>query len=106
MLTVISSAVEQEDEAVVTRMEVAGTAVLDGTSIWGYDYKRNGMEVACTDITVYDYGDYKDIHVAHNAGWQIYTDAGFEHSISAVLGYNVAFTEQGMQDDGFASMET
>ena len=32
--------------------------------------------------------------------------SGFENAISEVLGMDVMFTEQGMQDDGYASMET
>jgi hypothetical protein len=106
MLAIVNTVVEQDNEATVTRHTVTGTATLDGSSIWGYDYKSKGMEVACTEVTVVDYDDYKIVNVAHNAGWQIYTDAGFEASISELLGYDVAFTEQGMQDDGYASMET
>jgi len=37
--------------------------------------------------------------------WRLYTDSGFSDAISALLGTDVMFTEQGMQDDGYASME-
>ena len=37
--------------------------------------------------------------------WRLYTDTGFADAISTLLGTQVFFTEQGMQDDGFASME-
>jgi len=37
--------------------------------------------------------------------WRMYTDSGFEEAISELLGTQVFFTEQGMQDDGYASME-
>ena len=37
--------------------------------------------------------------------WRLYTDSGFTDAISALLGTDVDFTEQGMQDDGYASME-
>ena len=37
--------------------------------------------------------------------WRLYTDSGFTDAISALLGTDVSFTEQGMQDDGYASME-
>ena len=47
-----------------------------------------------------------DVNVTHNATWNIYTDSGFESTISNLLGFDVQFTEQGMQDDGYASMET
>jgi hypothetical protein len=37
--------------------------------------------------------------------WRLYTDSGFSDAISALLGTDVMFTEQGMQEDGCASME-
>jgi len=37
--------------------------------------------------------------------WRLYTDSGFADAISTLLGTEVMFTEQGMQDDGYASME-
>ena len=37
--------------------------------------------------------------------WRMYTDTGFEEAVSELLGTDVRFTEQGMQDDGYASME-
>ena len=37
--------------------------------------------------------------------WRLYTDTGFADAISTLLGTEVMFTEQGMQDDGYASME-
>jgi hypothetical protein len=45
------------------------------------------------------------VDVEHDTTWDIYTDSGFEAAISAALGFDVGFTEQGMQDDGYASME-
>lgn len=107
MLKIVSTAVEHEDFGTVTTHTVEGTAQLDGTSIWGYDYSKLGNEVAVKQITVIDEGEgYMQVNVAHNTGWQIYTDRGFERCISELLGFNVAFTEQGMQDDEYASMET
>ena len=41
----------------------------------------------------------------HDSTWDIYTDYGFAAAISKALGYEVRFTEQGMQDDYCASME-
>ena len=110
MLKITNKTVERdEDEGFTyTSYNVAGTAELAGDSMWDYDYAKNGMQVAVTHIgvTEYDDEDYnKSIYVTHNAGWQIYTDTGFEQSISAVLGFAVSFTEQGMQDDELASME-
>lgn len=45
------------------------------------------------------------VSVDHDTTWDIYTDSGFEAAISDRLGFDVSFTEQGMQDDGYASME-
>ena len=95
----------------VTRYEAEGTAECDGSSIWGYE---GDLSVPVTSVEVYeeDYGDGDKsvlIYVEHAAGgtgdWRIYTDRGFERSISEALGVEVSFTEQGMQDDGIASLE-
>jgi hypothetical protein len=76
---------------------------LAGDSIWGYEGPQT---VTVTDVSVYtDEDDYKSISVEHDTTWDIYTDSGFEAAISAALGFDVTFTEQGMQDDGYASME-
>ena len=76
---------------------------LAGDSIWGY---AGPQTVTVSDISVYtDEDDYKSISVEHDTTWDIYTDSGFESAISEKLGYAVMFTEQGMQEDGVASME-
>ena len=112
MLTLKNKTVTTEDNCVFTRYDVEGYAQCNGSSIWGYD---GDLQVPVTAIDVieetYDDGDTSTmIYVAHNAGgtgdWRIYTDDGFEDSISTALGFDVMFTEQGMQDDGVASLET
>jgi beta-mannanase len=77
---------------------------LAGDSIWGY---MGPQTVTVTAIDVYTDEDdgYTSIEVEHNTTWDIYTDSGFESAISAALGYDVQFTEQGMQQDGVASLE-
>lgn len=110
MLTITNTTVERDDESAstFTAYDVEGFAVLDGTSVWDYDYAKHGMHVAVTHIGVTQYDDENcnlAIYVTHEAGWEIYTDGGFAASISAVLGFDVEFTEQGMQDDELASME-
>ncbi|NCZ60308.1 MAG: hypothetical protein EBX71_09275 [Betaproteobacteria bacterium] len=45
------------------------------------------------------------VDVAHDSTWDIYTDTAFESAVSGALGFDVGFTEQGMQEDGVASME-
>ena len=81
-------------------------AKCDGTSIWA---DTNNLEVRVTGIDIFEGGDYgegyKQVDVGHDADWWIYTDRGFEAAISAALGYDVQFTEQGMQDENFASLE-
>lgn len=79
------------------------TATLAGDSIWGY---AGPSTVTVSSIDVYEDEDgYKSISVEHDTTWDIYTDTGFEQAISEQLGYAVMFTEQGMQEDGVASME-
>ena len=80
------------------------TVTLAGDSIWGY---KGPQTVTVKNISVYiDEDDgYATVEVEHDTTWDIYTDSGFEAAISAALDYDVQFTEQGMQQDGFASME-
>lgn len=107
MLKIVNTVVKNVDFGTVTTHTVVGTAQLAGNSVWDYNYSKLGMEVAVKQITVFEEDDsYKEVYVTHNSGWQIYTDNGFEHSISKLLGFKVMFTEQGMQEDGYASMET
>ena len=81
----------------------------DGSSIWD---DTNCKEVTVTQIAVHELKlpefsceGYTEINVLHNANWEIYTDRGFEKAISDFLGFAVMFTEQGMQENGRASME-
>ena len=81
----------------------------DGSSIWD---DTNGKEVTVTQIAVHELKlpefsceGYTEINVLHNAYWEIYTDRGYEKAISDFLGFAVMFTEQGMQENGRASME-
>ena len=80
------------------------TVTLAGDSIWDY---KGPQTVNVTGIDVYiDEDDgYATVEVAHDTTWEIYTDRGFESAISKALGYDVQFTEQGMQQNGLASME-
>ena len=94
------------NQTIYTDMEVV--VACDGTSRWG---DTTGRKVVVTGIVVghniwyLDDPEYKQISVIHNSGWDIYRDAGFEQGISDILGYQVRFTEQGMQQNGLASME-
>jgi hypothetical protein len=107
MLKIVKTTVEREEGvSTYTSYDVEGFAVLDGTSLYESDMADMRVNVTHIGVTEYDDEDCnKAIYVTHDAGWQIYTDRGFEQSISAVLGFTVTFTEQGMQEDGHASME-
>ena len=112
MLRLILRNVETEangDEVVVTTNYAAqGVVECAGDSIWG---DTNGRVVTVEGVRVrkitYEDGDTSTmVDVEHDTTWDIYTDSGFEDAISAALGFDVGFTEQGMQEDGVASMET
>ena len=75
----------------------------DGTSLWGH---TAGRVVHVTGATVIrEEGQVRHVSVEHDSDWDIYTDTAFEQAISAALGFEVHFTEQGMQENGYASME-
>jgi len=106
MLKITNKTVEKDGEyGINTNYDVEGTVKLANDSIWDYTGKD---VVEVTSIQVYKHNESNgvDVNVTHNADWNIYTDSGFENAISELLGMDVTFTEQGMQDDGLASMET
>ena len=89
---------------------------LAGDSIWDCELEA----VTVTSIHIHEQwwdeldGD-SSIHITvcynvngdteYEDSWRLYTDSGFADAISTLLGTEVMFTEQGMQDDGYASME-
>ena len=92
------------------------TVKLAGDSIWDYDGPAevtvSGISVSYMDPDSYDSvpagtpgATVAHVTVDHDTTWEIYTDSGFEKAISEKLGFEVSFTEQGMQDDYVASME-
>ena len=88
---------------------------LAGDSIW--DCELEAVTVTSIHIheNFWDEDGDSSIHITvcynvngdteYEDSWRLYTDSGFSDAISALLGTDVSFTEQGMQDDGFASME-
>jgi hypothetical protein len=97
---------EIEDGCVITAFECDFVAQCDGTSIWA---DTTNKQVHVTGICII-HSAFEDsfntmVNVTHNANWEIYTDRGFERAISDAVGFAVHFTEQGMQEDEFASME-
>ena len=94
----------------LTQINKTFDVALAGDSIWmdttNKTVRVKSITVETFEDDVNDYmHDYKHILVEHDSEWEIYTDSGFERAISEALGYEVQFTEQGMQDDGLASME-
>lgn len=78
---------------------------LAGDSIWDRD-EPNPKTVTITDYKFEkDEEGYVSLYVMHDGPWTIYTDSGFEKEISDIIGMEVSFSEQGMQDDGVAHLE-
>ena len=110
--------VTQEDDTTNTEYKCNVEVQLAGDSIW--DCELETVTVKSIHISETDWGDGSgdtSIHIAVcydvdgvsgeevEGSWRMYTDSGFTDAISALLGTDVSFTEQGMQDDGYASME-
>lgn len=108
-ITQTTTHAEAETNTNITEHSVTGTVQLAGDSIWGYtgpstvDVK--GVQVVVTTDADDPADSYTMVNVTHNTTWDIYTDSGFESAISSVVGFPVTFTEQGMQDDNYASLE-
>ena len=97
-------------------MKVDKLVPLAMDSIWDKE-KENPKQVKVDSISItnpYEPGgfldddeddSYRQVNVEHDGPWTIYTDSGFEKAISQMVGFEVDFTEQGMQEDGMASME-
>jgi len=101
----------QDEDALVTHYECNERVELAGDSLWDCTLS----EVTVTDIVVHAYEDFKSVNVYYEVdgvdgtevedSWRMYTDSGFEEAISVLLGESISFTEQGMQENGIASME-
>ena len=100
---------ESVTEAEGTRtIKVNKNIDLAGDSIW--QGKDRGEEVTYKtfvhEIKIFtDEDGYMSVTVKHEGPWTIYTDSGFEQEISGIIGTDVSFSEQGMQDDGMAHLE-
>ena len=111
------TSVETDKDSANTSYSCDEIVELAGDSIWDCTLER--VRVTSIHISETDCGDGDTcMHVAvcYKAGedlqeeeyeesWRMYTDSGFESAISELLGFEVRFTEQGMQDNGYASME-
>ena len=112
-LTFVST--EVEDDTTNTNYDCNVEVQLAGDSIW--DCELEAVTVTSIHIheNFWDEDGDSSIHITvcynvngdteYEDSWRLYTDSGFSDAISALLGTDVSFTEQGMQDDGYASME-
>ena len=104
---------DTDTDSISTTYDCNVEVQLAGDSIWDCELEA----VTVTSIHIHEnfWEDTSTIHIAvcynvdgdaeHEGSWRLYTDSGFSDAISALLGTDVSFTEQGMQDDGYASME-
>ena len=86
---------------------------LAGDSIWDCELEA----VTVTSIHIHEtfWEDTSTVHIGVvytvngntevEGSWRLYTDSSFEEAVSVLLGTDVMFTEQGMQDNNYASME-
>jgi hypothetical protein len=102
MLTLTNTHVDEDEGFAVKSYSADMHVALARDSIWS---NTKDKVVHVTGVTVVEEGDCVSVYVKHNATWDIYTDTGFERAISEAVGFAVKFTEQGMQEDGVASLE-
>jgi len=93
------------------------TFELKGDGIWGAEAGRKvtltGFTVSYMNADTYEDCNEGDdnavighVTVDHDSTWDVYTDTGFQEAAANytnIMGLD--FTEQGMQNDGLASME-
>jgi len=104
---------ETNEDSISTTYDCNVEVQLAGDSIW--DCELEAVTVTSVHIHETFWEDTSTIHIAvcytvdgdaeYEDSWRLYTDSGFSDAISALLGTEVMFTEQGMQEDGYASME-
>jgi hypothetical protein len=105
---------DTDTDSISTTYDCNVEVQLAGDSIWDCEIEA----VTVTSINIHENFDEdgdSSIHITvcynvdgdaeYEGSWRLYTDSGFADAISTLLGTQVFFTEQGMQDDGFASME-
>jgi hypothetical protein len=107
---------ETNTDSISTTYDCNVEVQLAGDSIWDCELEA----VTVTSIHIHEQwwdeldGD-SSIHITvcytvdgdaeYEGSWRLYTDTGFADAISTLLGTEVMFTEQGMQDNNYASME-
>ena len=106
---------DTDTDSISTTYDCNVEVQLAGDSCWDCEIEA----VTVTSIHIHEnfWDDTSTVHIAVcydvdgvdgsevEGSWRLYTDSGFTDAISTLLGTQVFFTEQGMQDDGYASME-
>jgi len=104
---------ESNEDSVSTTYNCNVEVQLAGDSIWDCELEA----VTVTSIHIHEtfWEDTSTVHIGVvytvngntevEGSWRLYTDSSFEEAVSVLLGTDVMFTEQGMQDNGYASME-
>ncbi len=105
---------DTDTDSISTTYDCNVLVQLAGDSAWDCELEA----VTVTSIHIHESFDEdgdSSIHITvcynvdgdaeYEDSWRLYTDSGFSDVISALLGTDVMFTEQGMQEDGLASME-
>ena len=113
LLTFVST--EVDENILLTEFKCNVDVTLAGDSIWDCEIER----VTITGVYIAETFDEEDgdiyTHIAvaytvdgnedYEGSWRLYTDSGFADAVSKLLLTDVIFTEQGMQEDNYASME-
>ena len=115
----VHASTTHEDGTTCTEYKCNVDVELAGDSIW--DCALTQVTITSINIAETFWNDDEDcavdssIHIGVvytvngatevEGSWRLYTDTGFEAAVSTLLGTDVAFTEQGMQDNNYASME-
>ena len=106
---------ETNEDSVSTTYNCNVEVQLAGDSIWDCELETVTVTSIHIHENFWDEDGDSSIHITvcynvngdteYEDSWRLYTDSGFSDAISALLGTAVDFTEQGMQEDGYASME-
>lgn len=97
-------AMEQDDEQTSYYYTCNEQVACSGETLWGYT--QAGDVLTVTGVAVHVRDDYCDVGVTLAEQRVVYTDKLFAQAVSKLLGMDVDYTEQGMQDYGHVSMET
>ena len=113
LLTFVSK--EADENVLLTDFTCNVDVTLAGDSLWDCTLEA----VTITGVYIAETFDEEDgdiyTHIAvaytvdgnedYEGSWRLYTDSGFADAVSKLLLTDVIFTEQGMQEDNYASME-